>query len=207
MSKPAYNESVFINCPFDGRYKALFEALVFAVYDCGFVARCALEEDDGSQIRVQKIYEIISECRLGIHDLSRIEIDKLTKLPRFNMPLELGAFLGAKYFGNSKQKRKTCMILDSEKFRYQRYMSDIAGQDIQEHGNDASTLTRAVRNWLRQYSTQSIPSGSIIWGRYQMFKRDLPLLCKGLKLNAKELIYNDYVLLVSNWLKVNSSWE
>lgn len=207
MPRPEYNESVFINCPFDRQYKALFDAIIFAVNDCGFVPRCALEEDDGSQVRVQKIYEIIAACRLGIHDLSRIEIDKTTRLPSFNMPLELGAFLGAKHFGNDKQKRKACLILDSEKYRYQKFISDIAGQDIREHANDASKIIVIIRNWLRGYSRQSIPSGSIIWSRYKTFQGELPLLCKGLTLNLKELIYNDYVLLVSEWLKVNSKWK
>ena len=86
VPKQSYNDNVFINCPFDEAYKPLFDALVFAIYDCGFVARCALEESDASRIRVQKIFEIISKCRLGIHDISRIELDKSTKLPRFNMP-------------------------------------------------------------------------------------------------------------------------
>src|SRR5205085_3036080 len=140
-------------------------------------------------------------------DLSRTEVDETTRLPRFNMPLELGAFLGAKHFGNNRQKRKACLILDSEKYRYQKFISDIAGQDIREHGNDASKIIVIIRNWLRGYSPQSIPSGSIIWNRYKTFEGDLPLLCKGLKLNVKELIYNDYVLLVSEWLKVNSKWK
>lgn len=203
MARQKYNENVFINCPFDAIYKPLFNAIVFAVYDCGFVARCALEEDDGSQIRVQKIYEIISKCRLGIHDLSRVKLDRSTKLPRFDMPLELGTFLGAKYFGSTEQRRKACLILDSEKYRYQSFISDIAGQDIRAHGNDPRKIIAIVRNWLRVYSPTSIPSGSVIWCRYETFKTDLPLLCKELRLNAKELIFNDYVLLVSNWLKVN----
>lgn len=42
-------ENVFINCPFDDEYQPLFRALVFAVQDCGFVARSALERDDGSE--------------------------------------------------------------------------------------------------------------------------------------------------------------
>jgi len=204
MQKLKYNENVFINCPFDAKYKPLFEAIVFAVHDCGFVARCALEEDDGSQIRVQKIYAIISQCRLGIHDLSRIEVSKDTRLPRFNMPLELGAFLGAKYFGGSEQRRKSCLILDSQKYRYQKFISDIAGQDIQAHGNDPRKTVSIVRNWLRVYSPVSIPSGSIIWSRYEAFRSGLPLLCKELSLDMKELIYNDYVTLVSEWLRRNA---
>ncbi|MEK6302300.1 MAG: hypothetical protein AABO41_16445 [Acidobacteriota bacterium] len=204
MRRQKHNENVFINCPFDPAYKPLLNAIVFAVYDCGFVARCALEEDDGSQIRVQKIYEIISKCRLGIHDLSRVRLDRSTKLPRFNMPLELGAFLGAKYFGNQEQRRKACLILDSERYRYQRFISDISGQDIQAHENDPRKVIRIVRNWLRVYSPASIPSGSVISHRYEAFNADLPLLCRELRLKIRELIYNDYVLLVSKWLKVNA---
>lgn len=204
MHRRDYNENVFINCPFDPAYKPLFNAIVFAVYDCGFVARCALEEDDGSQIRVQKIYEVISHCRLGIHDLSRVRLDRNTRLPRFNMPLELGAFLGAKYFGSQEQRRKACLILDSEKYRYKKFISDISGQDIQAHENDPRKIIRIVRNWLRAYTASSIPSGSVISNRYEAFKADLPLLCKELRLSISELIYNDYVLLVSKWLKVNT---
>lgn len=202
--KTKYNENVFINCPFDSAYKPLFNAIVFAVYDCGFVARCALEEDDGSQIRVQKIYEIISKCRLGIHDLSRVKLDKSTRLPRFNMPLELGAFLGAKYFGSNEQSQKVCLILDSEKYRYQKFISDISGQDIQAHANDPRKVIGLVRNWLRVHSQTSIPSGSVILNRYEAFKDDLPPLCKELRLHIKEIIYSDYVLLVSKWLKINA---
>jgi hypothetical protein len=168
MQNQKYNENVFINCPFDRAYKPLFDAMIFAVYDCGFVARSALEEDDGSQIRVQKIYEIISNCRLGIHDLSRLKLDRSTKLPRFNMPLELGAFLGAKYFGSQEQKRKACLILDSEKYRYQKFISDISGQDVHAHENDPGKVIRIVRNWLRAFSPASIPSGSVISKRFVM---------------------------------------
>jgi hypothetical protein len=42
------SDSVFINVPFDRRYKKLFDALVFAVHHCGLVARCAREFDDGA---------------------------------------------------------------------------------------------------------------------------------------------------------------
>ena len=100
-----------------------------------FIPRCALEEDDASQVRIDKIYEIIADCRYGIHDISRIELDEPSGFPRFNMPLELGVFLGAKKFGSEEQKGKKCLILDKEPYRYQHFMSDIAGQDIQDHSN------------------------------------------------------------------------
>src|SRR5882724_10055411 len=115
----SYEDSVFINCPFDSQYGAIFYALVFAVHDCGYFARCALEVDDSGLVRIQKIEQIISDCRFGIHDISRVESDPQTQLPRFNMPLELGLFLGAKRYGNKRQKTKSVRssILTSIDFR------------------------------------------------------------------------------------------
>ena len=91
----SYEDSVFINCPFDRAYRPIFNALVFVVHECGYFARSALEIEDSGQVRIQKIQELILDCRLGIHDISRTEPEPETKLPRFNMPLELGLFLGA----------------------------------------------------------------------------------------------------------------
>ena len=106
MKSSHYNDNVFLNCPFNSAYKQLFDALVFAVHDCGFIARCALEEEDGSQVRIDKIYDIIADCRYGIHDISRTELDATSGLPRFNMPLELGVFLGSKEIWYRRTKKK-----------------------------------------------------------------------------------------------------
>ncbi|MGD9153022.1 MAG: hypothetical protein PVG30_05150 [Gammaproteobacteria bacterium] len=87
-----YADNVFINCPFDNRYKSLFHATIFSIIDCGFVPRCALEIHDGSEIRLNNIIKIIADCKFGIHDISRIELNH-NKLPRANMPFELGISL------------------------------------------------------------------------------------------------------------------
>jgi hypothetical protein len=47
MPLPFYQQNVFINCPFDEPFRTILEAIVFTVHDCGFVARSALEADDG----------------------------------------------------------------------------------------------------------------------------------------------------------------
>ena len=203
MQKSDYNDSVFINCPFDREYKPLFDAVVFAVFDCGFRARCSLEEEDASQIRIEKIYNIISDCKYSIHDISRTEPDANTALPRFNMPLELGIFLGAKKFGIDKQRKKRCLILDREQYRYQQFISDISGQDIKAHNNDPERVIAIVRDWLRNASGRTtIPGGHVIWSRYQAFITVLPEMCNELKLNRHGLIFNDYTLVVTEWLKV-----
>ena len=203
-AKRSYDNQVFINCPFDGEYQPLFEALVFAVHDCGFVARCALEAEDGSQVRIDKIEEIIGGCRFGIHDISRTELDATWGLPRFNMPLELGLFLGAKRYGTGKQRTKLCLILDREPYRYQKYCSDIAGQDIRSHDGDPYEPVRLVRNWLRNATADSeivLPGGALMIARYKSFQRDIREACAGLRLDRDELLFNDFIVLIVAWLR------
>jgi hypothetical protein len=137
-----YHSSVFINCPFDAQYDPLFDAIVFGIYDCRFIPRCARETESSGIIRIQVIADLIKQCRLALHDLSRVELTVPEDgtapegLPRFNMPLELGMFMGAQQFGGGHHRLKNYVIFDKEKRRYQKLVSDVAGQDIKAHDND-----------------------------------------------------------------------
>jgi hypothetical protein len=193
MENIDYNRNVFLNCPFDDKYKEFFNAAIFAITDCGFNIRCALEKRDASQVRIQKIYEQISSCKFGIHDLSRTQLDEHSQLPRFNMPLELGIFLGAKFLGDKGQKEKVCLVFDEEPYRYQMYLSDISGQDINSHHGEPSRMVSQIRDWLAAFSDGSIPSGSVIWERYERFKKELKGMCKEYNHKIEELTYLDYV--------------
>ena len=196
-----YNDNVFINCPFDGAFSAIFRAIIFAIFYCGFRARCSLENDDGSEVRIEKIANIIRQCRYGIHDISRKELDKKSNLPRFNMPLELGMFIGAKKYGDVNQKKKCCLITDSEEYRYQVFISDIAGQDIKAHDNEPDKAIRIIRDWLSSASRrETICGGSAISNNYKIFCDELPMLCKQLKWEVDEITFNDYSCLVSSWI-------
>ncbi len=206
MAGAAYETNVFVNCPFDDAYKPIFDAIVFAVHDCGFTARCALEEEDSGAVRVSKLYDIIADCRLGIHDISRTEISGDSKLPRFNMPLELGIFLGAKRYGRPKQRDKRCLILDRERYRYQAYLSDLGGQDIRDHGNDPDRAIRAVRDWISHLTPHgtTLPGGMKMVQRYARFHHELPAILASTEIEPNELIYNDYTTFVVAWLRENS---
>lgn len=201
MAAAEYRLQVFINCPFDRTYRKLFYAIVFAVKDCGYRARSALEVSDASELRLAKIFRIIGECRIGIHDISRTERDERTRLPRFNMPLELGMFLGAKQFGDAQQRDKLCLVLDRKPHRYEKYCSDIKGCDISAHRRRPETAIRVIRDFLRSTQPLTIPGGDVIYQRYSRFLDELPLLAANLGLNADTLIFNDYVDIVSRWLK------
>jgi hypothetical protein len=199
-----YERNVFLNCPFDGSYSRMFEAIAFAVFDCGFLLRCALETEDAGQVRMEKIFQIIGECRFGINDLSRTSLDPATGLPRFNMPFELGIFLGARRYGQGRQKEKSCLVLDSEKYRYRAFLSDISGQDIREHADDPLKAIYIVRNWLRNHSQKpGIPGGKVIGERYQAFRNELPEMCREALISEEELIFADYSAFVFQWLRRN----
>jgi len=205
MPESPYDYSVFVNCPFDDEYRPLFRAIVFAIHDCGVAARSAPEVTDASQVRIDKISAIIASSKFGLHDISRTDLDSVTGFPRFNMPLELGLFLGAKRFGGARQKAKNCLILDIERYRYQKFISDIAGQDIAAHGGRVSDAIRHVRDWLSDSAgkTARLPGGALLASRYEAFARQLPATCTELGLTGDLLTFNDYVLQVEEWLTLH----
>jgi hypothetical protein len=200
MSRATSASDVFINCPFDEAFAPTFRALIFATLVCGFRPRSARELDDAGQTRIEKIYGLIEECRYGIHDLSRTELDPVHQLPRFNMPLELGLFLGAKRFGTKNQKAKRVLILDVEQYRYQRFVSDLAGMDIHGHAGDPLMALREARNWLANVSRRELPSADRVRRVYEAFLADLPDLAAALEFHPDDIPYVDYERIVARWL-------
>jgi hypothetical protein len=197
----AYSRQVFLNCPFDDEYRPIYEAIIFTVIHCGFVLRCARERDDSGEPRISKIVEIIRDSQFGIHDICRVELDKANGLPRFNMPLELGLFLGAKAFSDqSKQKKKRCLILDGEKYRYQKFVSDIAGQDIRSHGGKARTAMKLTRDWLATVSKRRLPGPLETERLYTEFCHELPAILDQLALRHDEVQFVEYVKVTMEWL-------
>jgi len=198
---PAYENSVFLNVPFDRKYTLLSDALIFAVHDCGFVARSALEVEDSGQARVEKILTIIEQSKFGIHDISRAGLDSKTHLARFNMPLELGFFLGATRYGAGKHRQKRCLILDRERYRYRNFCSDISGQDIRAHNDQPRDAIRAVRDWLSsQPPVIEMPGGKAIFDRYERFRVQLAAQARDVHLDHRELTFGDYNRLLVGWL-------
>lgn len=204
MPADEYDRNVFINCPFDDDYAPLFEAIVFAINDAGFRPKCARERLDSSQIRLQKIIELISASRYSIHDLSRTALDATNALPRFNMPLELGIDLGCKAF-KPECADKSLLIFDSEQYRFQKFVSDLGGQDIHQHGNSAKAAVTRVRDWLRAESDKTdMPGGTAIYARYEQFRANLPAICSELKLDLAQLTFADLSYTIARWLKTHS---
>jgi hypothetical protein len=195
---------VFINCPFDAAFAPSFQALIFAVLACGFRARCAREMDDGAETRIDKLYRIVEQSRYGVHDLSRTELDVANGLPRFNMPLELGMFLGAKRYGDDNQKKKRCLILDVAPFRYQQFISDLAGMDITAHQGQPRTMVSRVRDWLATVSRRtSIPSPNLVLDSFDRFIAALPNLTAQAGIDAANILFADFERLVLAWVQAD----
>lgn len=202
----SYVDNVFINCPFDGVYHPMFEAIVFTIHDCGFIARCAREEEDSGDVRCDKLIRIIDECKYGIHDISKADVDAETGLARFNMPLELGLFLGAQRFtvkGNYNKEKKV-LVLDKEQYRYQIFISDLAGTDISSHDSSIETLIIKVRNFLFSGTRRkSIPGGTFIASRFSRFTAALPGICSETNWHRESLNFIEYSMCVSEWIEAN----
>jgi hypothetical protein len=118
------------------------------------------------------------------------------------MPLELGLYLGCKFFGLQAQRKKGCLMLDTEPYRYRASTSDIAGQDIHVHKNEPVRVIREVRDWLASISkTRGLPGGAEIAARHRQFMSDLPQICANLKRQPDEQSFADFSETVEIWLK------
>lgn len=194
-------DNVFVNCPFDEDYAETFRALIFGIRACGFLPRSARELDDGGQPRIEKLHGLIQECRYGIHDLSRTELDPVNQLPRFNMPLELGIFMGAKRYGPPRQREKRLLIFDTQQYRYQRFISDLAGMDIHAHGGEAERALVETRHWLTNVSRRQLLGEQELLTRFRTFRAELPAMATELDLDPLRITYVDFELILAGWLE------
>lgn len=122
------------------------------------------------------------------------------------MPFELGLDIGCAEFGGLKYKGKQILILETERYQYQKVLSDIAGQDIENHDDVPETLIRKVRNWISTInSLKHIPSASQIWLQYNQFMESISsnLVQSGFSIQEiDEMPVGDFMKYVKDWLCV-----
>lgn len=165
----AFERNVFINCPFDLGCQPILRSILFCIFYLGFEPRIAVERLDGGEPRFEKLIELIEESKFGIHDLSRLKAKKAGELFRLNMPLELGLDIGCKRFKDGKWRDKKCLILETEKYRYQAALSDLSNSDIEAHGDDPVEALTIVRNWLNNEASLHTQGPAHVWGRFTDF--------------------------------------
>jgi len=154
MPAPRFEQSVFINCPFDPAYENLLHAIVLTAVSLGFIPRCALESG-AADYRFPHILELLTKSKYSIHDLSRFTGEGTANLARMNMPLELGVAIGLKL---SRKKHRWAVMVptvpmdahaDQVAYQYQRYISDLAGKDPLRHEQTPESVVREVYSWLK----------------------------------------------------------
>jgi hypothetical protein len=94
-------------------------------------------------------------------------------------------------------------VLSKERFEYQKYISDFAGQDIAPHGNEPHFAVRAARSFLSPHVRQSLLSPKVLWDRYTRFSKELRLVCAEKELDENELQFWERIDLAANWSKEN----
>ena len=199
--------SVFLNVPFDKQCEGLFEALIFTITACGYRVRCALEEDDSGDIRMDKLDRLIRSSPRSIHDLSRTKVEE-NELPRFNMPFELGLAIGAKRFGR-QQRNDSIKIMVAERYRLPAYLSDLGGNDPAAHDNESANVVRIVRDFLHTDPTGAIlPGPRHFVSAFEAFKGALPGIARGIDHQPDEInsliSYRQFIWCVAEFLKTRA---
>jgi hypothetical protein len=165
----SFDTNVFVNCPFDEAYLPLLRPILFAIVDLGFKPRIALESLDSGRPRIEKIVSLIRSSKYAIHDLSRLQADRAGEYYRLNMPFELGLDAGCRLSGNGRWKQKKCLVLETERYRYQAAISDLGNSDIAAHRNQPVRALVEVRNWLNTEGGLRAPGPDAVWTRFTDF--------------------------------------
>src|ERR1700693_36090 len=132
---------VFLNIPYDNQYQDLCLAYICGITAFGFFPRATLEIPGGSR-RLDRIFNLIQDCRFSVHDLSRVELDKKRPpTPRFNMPFELGLSVSWARIGNNKH---TWYVFERQAHRLMKSLSDLNGTDEHIHGGTINGVFREL---------------------------------------------------------------
>lgn len=203
----AFEQNVFINCPFDKEFYPLLRPLLFTVIYLGLEPRIALERLNSGEPRIQKIVELIEDSKYAIHDLSRIKAREKDELFRLNMPFELGLDVGCRLYKGGKWSEKKCLILEAERYRYQAALSDLSNSDIAVHNNEPNDVVIEVRNWLSNEAGQRAPGPTRIWGAFNDFMANNydTLKQDGFSdRDIKRLPVNELVTYMKRWVEANT---
>jgi hypothetical protein len=178
--KKIIERAVFLNIPYDKQFENLCLAYICAIASFGLVPRATLEIP-GSR-RLDRIIELMQSCPFSVHDLSRVQRYAPTRLPRFNMPFELGLAVAWKMLGDRKH---VWYVFETEQHRADKSLSDLSGTDVYVHGGTIKGVLREVSNaFVRETRKATFPQMMQV---YRLTRRALPSV---LQKSGSESIFN-----------------
>jgi hypothetical protein len=139
LTAAPFEESVFLNVPFDERYGPLLIALISGLAALGRDPHCVLEVPSGGRNRLDRIYDLIAACGSSLHDLSWVALSSPLRVPRFNMPFELGVA-----YAIARQHTHSFFVLEARTHRLQVSLSDLNGHDPHIHGGTQKGVLRCL---------------------------------------------------------------
>ncbi len=143
MQKPHKPAAVFLNIPYDDRFRRLYLAYITGLTQLGLEPRATLGIPGGER-RLDRIQALIESCPYSIHDLSRVQLDRNPPpTPRFNMPFELGLTVA---LARRNAARHLWFVFEAEERRLMKSLSDLNGSDVYIHDGTVEGVMRQLCN-------------------------------------------------------------
>ena len=136
-------KTAFLNVPYDKRFENLYLAFIAGLCGFGLFPRATVELV-GSRRRLHRIISLIRSCRYSLHDLSRVQLDRISpRTPRFNMPFELGLAVA---LSGPRRREHQLFVFEALPYRLNKSLSDLDGTDPYIHNGKAEGVLRALTN-------------------------------------------------------------
>ena len=143
MSPLVKPNAVFVNIPYDERFRRLYLAYIVGLTHLGLEPRATLGIS-GTERRLDRILALIQSCRYSIHDLSRVQLDRTPPCtPRFNMPFELGLTVT---WAKLNPAQHSWFVFEARPRRVQKSLSDLDGSDPNIHDGTVGGVMREICN-------------------------------------------------------------
>ncbi|MBT9329453.1 hypothetical protein [Paracidobacterium acidisoli] len=195
MPKPRVEpDSVFLNIPYDRRFERLYLAYIVGLTELSLTPKATLAIPGGTA-RLDRIFELIQTCRYSIHDLSRVQLDRVPPpTPRFNMPFELGLALG---WAKLNPGQHTWFVFETANRRAQKSISDLNGTDCNIHDGQVQGVMRELRNaFVRRRNQPDVPQ---MMENYEALRKLLPGLRRqtGAETLFEAGVFNDLITVAA----------
>ena len=155
--------------------------------------------------RIVRIFSILKQCPYSLHDLSRVQLDRVApRTPRFNMPFELGmATAWAQIHQNANH---TWFVFESKRGRLAKSFSDLRGVDEFVHHGTVSGLFGCLNNAFVRKGNR--PKMDEVQAIYRDLRKALPSIRKqaGAQSAFESRVFSDLVVTARISARNHISW-